>query len=270
MNHKVFINKLHLQHKNYQITFSDKERAEDFMDDFLGFLFIPKCKQLHCEEELTEEFLSYKTKLAILIKEVLEDEDEAEEIMESFFVATSTIYDSLLLDAATILEFDPAANSIEEVLLAYPGFYATAVYRFSNFLWKKGVNILPRLFSEYAHSKTGIDIHPGASIGNAFFIDHGTGIVIGETSVIGNGVRMYQGVTLGALSVSKNLAKSKRHPTIGDNVIIYSGATILGGETIIGNDSIVGGNVWLINSVPANSVIYHKSEISIRDKNNFV
>lgn len=269
MSHLLFIHKLHEQHKNYTITFPDKERAETFMDNFLKFLFFPKCQSVHCEEELSNEFLSFKIQLSVLIKEVLEDDKTAATITDDFFLEVEEIYDALLLDAAAIFKFDPAANSIEEVLVAYPGFYATAVYRFSNFLWNKGVKILPRLFSEYAHSKTGIDIHPGATIGKSFFIDHGTGIVIGETSVIGNHVRMYQGVTLGALSVSKNLAKSKRHPTIGDHVIIYSGATILGGETIIGNDSVVGGNVWLISSVPPNSVVYHKSEITIRDKNNF-
>jgi serine O-acetyltransferase len=141
------------------------------------------------------------------------------------------------------------------------------VYRFSHQLWKQGVKILPRVFAEYAHSKTGIDIHPGAEIGQSFFIDHGTGIVIGETSVIGKRVKIYQGVTLGALSVNKEEAKTKRHPTIEDNVIIYSGATILGGETVIGHDSVIGGNVWLTNSVFPNSIVYHKSEITIRDKN---
>ncbi|HSN59763.1 MAG TPA: hypothetical protein VLR49_02430, partial [Ferruginibacter sp.] len=149
----------------------------------------------------------------------------------------------------------------------YPGFYATAVYRLSNQLWKQGVKLLPRVFAEYAHSKTGIDIHPGATIGSSFFIDHGTGIVIGETTVIGNNVKIYQGVTLGALSVNKEQAKSKRHPTIEDNVVIYSGATILGGDTIIGSNSVIGGNVWLTNSVLPESIVYHKSEISIRDKN---
>jgi len=126
---------------------------------------------------------------------------------------------------------------------------------------------LPRFFSEYAHSKTGIDIHPGATIGSSFFIDHGTGIVIGETTIIGNNVKIYQGVTLGALSVSKDKARLQRHPSIEDNVTIYSGATILGGETVIGHDSVIGGNVWLTNSVQPFSVVYHKSDVIIRDKN---
>jgi serine O-acetyltransferase len=174
-----------------------------------------------------------------------------------------------LKDAQAILDFDPAAQSIAEVVVAYPGFYATVVYRLSNQLWKQGVRLLPRLFSEYAHSKTGIDIHPGAAIGESFAIDHGTGIVIGETTVIGDRVKIYQGVTLGALNVSKEAARTKRHPTIKNNVVIYSGATILGGQTIIGEGSIIGGNVWLTNSVPSNSVVYHKSEIKIKDKDPF-
>ena len=173
----------------------------------------------------------------------------------------------MLNDAAAILQFDPAAKSIEEVLMAYPGFYATAVYRFSHQLVLQEVSILPRVFSEYAHSKTGIDIHPAATIGQSFFIDHGTGIVIGETTIIGNNVKIYQGVTLGALSVNKDSAEKKRHPSIQDNVVIYSGATIRGGDTVIGHDSVIGGNVWLTNTVLPYSVVYHKSEITIRDKN---
>ena len=207
--------------------------------------------------------------MATLVYDVVADPAITEEQVKLFFEQVPVIYDALHRDAAEILKFDPAAESIEEVLVAYPGFYASAVYRFSHQLWKQGVKILPRLFSEFAHSKTGIDIHPGAQIGESFFIDHGTGIVIGETSIIGNRVKIYQGVTLGALSVSKDVAKTKRHPTIEDDVIIYSGATILGGDTVIGHDSVIGGNVWLTNSLLPNSIVYHKSEVSIKDKNNF-
>jgi serine O-acetyltransferase len=202
-----------------------------------------------------------------LIYDVVGDGTKTQAITNNFFEQVPEIFDALLKDAEAIIQFDPAAESIEEVLVAYPGFYATAVYRFSHQLWEQGVKILPRVFAEYAHGKTGIDIHPGASIGESFFIDHGTGIVIGETTVIGNHVKIYQGVTLGALSVNKGEAKSKRHPTIEDNVVIYSGATILGGETVIGKNSVIGGNVWLTNSVLPSSIVYHKSEVSIRDKN---
>ncbi|MBO4732253.1 MAG: serine acetyltransferase [Spirochaetaceae bacterium] len=162
------------------------------------------------------------------------------------------------LDAEAALENDPAASSIEEVILSYPGLEAIIVYRVANFLQKNGVPIIPRIMTEYIHGKTGIDINPGATIGESFFIDHGTGVVIGETCIIGNNVKIYQGVTLGALSVAKELQNKKRHPTIEDNVTIYPGATILGGNTVIGENSIVGGNVWIIKSIPPNSKVKYK------------
>ncbi len=267
MNNTNFINTLYRQHQKSTTTFPDKELAEEFIDGFFEFLFIPQRQKKFSEYELCKEFESYKSHLSTLIYDVVADGNKTQEIANLFFEAVPDIYRALLKDAEAIMKFDPAAESIEEVLVAYPGFYATAVYRISNYLCKQGVKLLPRVFAEYAHSKTGIDIHPGASIGQSFFIDHGTGIVIGETTVIGDNVKIYQGVTLGALSVNKEEAQSKRHPTIEDNVVIYSGATILGGDTTIGHDSVIGGNVWLTNSVLPNSIVYHKSEVSIRDKN---
>jgi serine O-acetyltransferase len=174
-----------------------------------------------------------------------------------------------LEDAHAILNSDPAAKSIEEVVTAYPGFFATFVYRIAHLLCQQQCILLSRFFTEYAHSKTGIDIHPAAKIGHPFAIDHGTGIVIGETTVIGDHVKLYQGVTLGALNVSKSIASTKRHPTIEDGVVIYAGATILGGSTVVGAGSIIGGNVWLTYSVPPNSVVYHKSEVHVKDNNPF-
>ncbi|NLK46534.1 MAG: serine acetyltransferase [Treponema sp.] len=162
------------------------------------------------------------------------------------------------LDAEAALLNDPAANSIEEVILSYPGLQAILVYRISNFLYRNGVPIIPRIMSEYIHGRTGIDINPGATIGESFHIDHGTGVVIGETCVIGNRVKIFQGVTLGALSVKKELQAKKRHPTIEDDVTIYPGATILGGCTVIGKGSIIGGNVWVISSVPPFSKVKYK------------
>lgn len=150
---------------------------------------------------------------------------------------------------------DPAANSLEEVILSYPGLEAILVYRIAHFLAVNGIPLLPRVMSEYIHGKTGIDINPSATIGESFFIDHGTGVVIGETTVIGNNVKLYQGVTLGALSVEKAMAGLKRHPTIEDNVTIYAGATILGGRTTIGHNSTIGGNTWVVKSVPPNSIV---------------
>ncbi len=189
-----------------------------------------------------------------------------EGIVSAFFAELSSVYNTLLADAEFFLESDPAAECIEEIIIAYPGFYAITVYRLANVLYKLKVPILPRVITEYAHNKTGIDIHPGATIGSPFFIDHGTGVVVGQTTVIGNFVKIYQGVTLGALAVRKQSESDKRHPTIEDNVIIYAGSCILGGNTKVGHDSIIGGNVWLTETVSPLSMVYHKSDVTIRDK----
>ncbi len=159
------------------------------------------------------------------------------------------------LDVRALFQGDPAAKSDEEVIVAYPGLQAILVYRIAHFLHEKGVPIIPRIMSEHVHGKTGIDIHPGATIGESFFIDHGTGIVIGETTVIGKNVKIYQGVTLGALSVKKELMGKQRHPTVEDNVTIYANATILGGKTVIGEGSIIGGNTWIVGPVAPHSNI---------------
>lgn len=193
----------------------------------------------------------------------------ASQISKQFLENLPEIYRQLRLDAEAIYRFDPAAASIQEVIHAYPGFYAIAIYRLSHAISQLHVPVLPRLFAEYAHSRTGIDIHPGAEIGESFFIDHGTGIVIGETTQIGKHVKIYQGVTLGALTVEKSMAAQKRHPTIEDHVIIYAGSTVLGGKTVVGHNSVIGGNVWLTESVPPYSVVYHKSEVHIRPGKNF-
>lgn len=182
---------------------------------------------------------------------------------KKFFEQVPKLYRILNTDIEAILSGDPAAHTAFEVIRAYPGFYALSFYRIAHALHIFKVPLLPRILTEYAHSKTGIDIHPAAVIGEHFCIDHGTGIVIGETATIGNHVKLYQGVTLGALSVKKEMAFTKRHPTVEDGVVIYSGATILGGETIIGHHSIIGGNVWLTESVPAGSLVYHEPEITI-------
>ena len=159
------------------------------------------------------------------------------------------------LDTIASYNGDPAAKSLEEVILSYPGLEAIAVHRVAHFLYKNGVPIIPRIMSEHIHGKTGIDIHPGATIGESFCIDHGTGVVIGETCLIGNNVKLYQGVTLGALSVKKSLQDKKRHPTIEDDVTIYAGATILGGNTVIGKGCTIGGNTWVTKSVAAGTVV---------------
>lgn len=180
-----------------------------------------------------------------------------------FFEGLPELYRILNTDIHAIFTGDPAARSEFEVVRAYPGFFAICLYRQANALYKLNVPIIPRILTEFAHSKTGIDIHPAAEIGEHLFIDHGTGLVIGETAVLGNHVKLYQGVTLGALSVDKNMAFTKRHPTVEDNVVIYSGATILGGQTVIGRNSVIGGNVWLTRSVPPGSKVYHKPAIEV-------
>ncbi len=172
-------------------------------------------------------------------------------------------------DVEAAFEHDPAAESLDVILFCYPGIEAVATQRLANSLYRHGVPIIPRMWTERAHSRTGIDIHPGATIGKRFFIDHGTGVVIGESTIIGDDVSIYQSVTLGALSPIKGqiLRNTKRHPTIEDNVIIYAGATILGGETVIGRDSVIGGSVWLTDSVPPGSrVMLVEPDLVIRQK----
>jgi serine O-acetyltransferase len=191
----------------------------------------------------------------------------AELIVEIFFEELSAIRGLIAMDMKAAFRGDPAAKSIEEVIVSYPGFEAITVHRLAHFFWKAQVPVIPRMMSELIHSRTGIDIHPGADIGESFFIDHGTGVVIGETTVIGKNVKIYQGVTLGALSVKKEEGNKKRHPTIEDDVTIYANATILGGETVIGRGSVIGGSVWLTESIPPDSRVYLKAgERLIREK----
>ncbi|UOU97504.1 serine O-acetyltransferase [Chryseobacterium daecheongense] len=260
---EYFIEKIFKKKQSNSIGFFDKNTTEVFVKELYKVLFLPQ--HIHTEDKLRKDFARLHNTLLNLINSITEDKILAEQQADLFFEALPGIYDKLILDADAILEFDPATESLEEILLAYPGFFATYAYRISNQLWNQEIKIIPRIISEYAHSKTGIDIHPGAKIGDHFFIDHGTGIVIGETTIIGNHVKLYQGVTLGALHVSKENANQKRHPNIEDHVIIYSGATILGGNTTIGRESIIGGNVWITQDVPSHSLVYHKSEIKIKD-----
>lgn len=193
--------------------------------------------------------------LALSFKNKGDVSAEAEKIASRFVSELPKIHKILITDAEAAFEGDPAAKSKEEIIFSYPGFYAIFVYRVAHLLYEDGVDFVPRVMTEYAHSSTGIDINPGATIGEYFFIDHGTGIVIGETTVIGKRVRLYQGVTLGALSPRKGqiLSGVKRHPTIKDNVTIYSGASILGGDTVIGEGAVIGGNSFITESVADNA-----------------
>ena len=189
-----------------------------------------------------------------------------EKFWENFENSFVSIRQKLDLDAVAAEKNDPAAKSLEEIYLAYPGFYAIAVHRLSNQLLKLEIPILPRMMSEFAHSVTGADIHPGAEIGDSFFIDHATGIVIGETTIIKDHVQIFQGVTLGGIQVKKSLASTKRHPTIENGVIIYANATILGGDVLIGANSVIGANVCITESIRENSVVTVQSENHILKK----
>lgn len=221
-------------------------------------------KRLTTHGELENELNKLKLELkTLLINTKTCEVNQHDKIVTSFFDALPKIYNYLIKDIDAAIDGDPAATCSYEIVRSYPGFMAIYIYRIAHFLHSLNVPFIPRILSEYAHSKTGIDIHPAAIIGYSFFIDHGTGVVIGETAVIGDNVKIYQGVTIGALSISKKMAGIKRHPTIGNNVIIYSGATILGGETLIGQGSIIGGNVWLTQSCPPGTRIYHNADNKI-------
>ena len=233
-----------------------------FYKDLLAILFPETTQLAHLTEaEFFERAAALRTRLVDLIQYCPHSKQHTSAIRDAFFDAIPSIYEKLLEDVEAMFAGDPAARSKSEVIRSYPGFYAIAAYRFAHTLYDLNVDSIPRILTEHAHSVTGIDIHPGATIGSHFCIDHGTGIVIGETTTIGNHVKMYQGVTLGALSVNKEDAQKKRHPTIEDNVVIYAGASILGGDTVIGRDSIIGGNVWLTRSIPPSSKVYYQSKM---------
>ncbi|MEE8258574.1 MAG: serine O-acetyltransferase EpsC [Sphingomonadales bacterium] len=183
-----------------------------------------------------------------------------EEKVAAFLQELPEISKKITRDADSLYNSDPASESLDEVIWAYPGCYAISAYRLAHYLLKMEIPLLPRLIGEYAHRVTGIDIHPGAEIGHSLYIDHGTGVVIGETAIIGNNVQIYHSVTLGALKVEKSEKNKKRHPTVEDNVVIYSGATILGGKTVIGHDSVIGGNVWITYSILPHSRVMYKSK----------
>ncbi len=250
------------------------------LENLKASLFPGVFEKYPIEEERINIFIGNKlreaaTDLAFLIEKVLkytcehehknsctQCKQKAEEITIDLLKNLPKIREILSTDIIAAYNGDPAAKSFEEIILSYPSIKAISTYRIAHFLYKKKVPLIPRIMTEFAHQETGIDIHPGAEIGEYFFIDHGTGVVIGETCVIGKNVKIYQGVTLGAksfpLDENGNPIKGiKRHPNIEDNVIIYSGATILGGDTTIGHDSIIGGNVWLTHSVPPYSRVYN-------------
>ncbi len=263
-----FYQEIARQHQELLIL-PEKKLIHQFIDELFSILFSNTSKSYGIVAIIENKFDGLEKQFDELVLDFAPKNQNTKQQTETFFEALPYLHKKALNDAQTIFAKDPAAKTLEEVLYSYPGFFAIAVYRFSHQLWKQDLKLLARTISEYAHIKTSIEIHPGAKIGNDFAIDHGTGIVIGETTIIGNNVQIYQGVTLGALSVKKEEAFIKRHPTIEDNVIIYANSTILGGQTTVGRDSIIGGNVWLTYSVPSNSVVYHKNEMKVKDNNPF-
>ena len=266
---KNLINKLFQAHSQKK-TLPAPQLVEVFIETLLALLFpAHNLKKIVSKEQLEEEIEKNKKQLEVLLLHIETDlSSSVSTIIDLFYNELPAVYDLLLKDAEAIEKGDPAARGVEEVMRSYPGFYAISIFRIANALFKLNLPFIPRIFTELAHSKTGIDIHPGATIGEYFFIDHGTGIVIGETTIIGDNVKIYQGVTLGALSVKKVLAETKRHPTIEDNVVIYAGATILGGNTVIGENTIIGGNTWITESIDSNSMVYHQPELIIKNKSN--
>ncbi len=233
--------------------------VEDFVKHLLVILYpIRGNIDFQGIEDVKNEIALCKSKLRKILVHTCA-KDKGKTISIDFFEQLPRLFHMIEQDILAMYEGDPAAKSREEIIMSYPGFFAIASYRIAHFLYNQKVPVLPRMITEIAHQYTGIDIHPGAKIGLGFCIDHGTGIVIGETTTIGNHVKIYQGVTLGALSINKTDANIKRHPTIEDGVVVYAGATILGGETVIGKNSIIGGNVWLTKSVPPNSKVYYKA-----------
>ena len=258
MNKKSIIGSINQHKKQPNLKYRLKEQTEKFTNRLFLTLFDSEtpveANLAHLEIEFDE--------LASLA--CWETKQPCKKVWENYVVKLPEILEKLNLDAEAFVNCDPASSSIEEIYLAYPGFYAIAIYRLAHELYEDGFPLVPRLMTEYAHRQTGVDINPGAKIGKSFFIDHGTGVVIGEAAVIMDNVRIYQGVTLGGLYVAKHLRKTKRHPTIESNVTIYANATILGGKTIIGANSVIGGNAFITASVPPNSTVYQTSEIKIK------
>mgnify|MGYP000959011081 CR=1 FL=1 len=236
-------------------------------------LLFPECLGVDYSinsKDFENQIEKVEEKLMFLIKNIYDKNESVavQDLVERIMASIPDLRNILLKDLKAAYDGDPAANSFQEIILVYPGFEAIMVYRLAHLLWREKVPILPRMMTEYAHSKTGIDIHPGADIGEYFFIDHGTGVVIGETSKIGDHVKLYQGVTLGALSTNsgQKLRKKKRHPTIEDCVTIYAGATILGGETVIGERTVVGSNAFITRSIPIGTkVCIQKPELLFKN-----
>ena len=259
---KEFIDVLYRKHKAEWEATPSNHQCVGWLNELIEFLFPDN----HLNRLSTYEGRLKKNQIDlenILLSYLDPTVSNVEKTVDNFYQSLENIYNDLRNDATKIYDNDPAATSVHEVIVSYPGFYAIAVYRISNKLSQLTIPILPRILSEHAHGRTGVDIHPGATIGVPFMIDHGTGIVIGATSIIGKNVCIYQGVTLGASQVKKELSSVKRHPTVEDNVIIYARSTILGGTTVIGHHSIIGGSVFLTKSVAPFSNVFNTHQLRI-------
>ena len=258
MIQQELLNQLLRQKEHLQIDLSIQRDAHDFTDLLICALLDKSTALDRSLVELERQFLSLASKVCA---------DDRRICKEKWLLITEQLprlLENMYQDAQAFLNSDPAARSLDEIVMSYPGFYALLVYRLAHQVHEANFPLLPRLMTEYAHWQTGVDIHPAAIIGHSTFIDHATGVVIGETAEIGNNVRIYQGVTLGALFVEKDLGGVKRHPTIEDDVTIYANATILGGKTVIGKNAIIGANTWITSSVPPNSKVYHSPEIRMK------
>lgn len=264
-----FLDTLAAERRQGHPTLGLRRVTETFAWDVLALLFPQFSPKRTCEAgDIASEYqtacTALRDALAILsdgpFVELLREPPAI--VVDRFMAELPALRAMLVLDAEALYAGDPAARSVDEVILAYPGFLAVALYRVAHTLHRFGVPLVPRLVSELGHRETGVDIHPAARIGHSLAIDHGTGVVVGESAVIGDRVKLYQGVTLGALSVRKQLADTKRHPTLEDDVVVYANATILGGDTVVGAGSVIGGNVWLTKSVPPRSVVTHDQMIS--------
>ncbi len=259
---KDIIQAIQRQKENPNLKYRLKVKTEEFTDLLFYTLF-------DSETSVSKNLEILETRFEELAEIACwEPTKPCKRLWESYLKKLPEILEKLNKDAEAFLKSDPAANSIEEIYLSYPGFFAIVIYRLSHEFYKVGMPLVPRLMSEYAHHITGADINPGAQIGEYFFLDHATGTVIGETTVIKNNVKIYQGVTLGALSVARNLRNIKRHPTVEENVVIYANATILGGETTIGANSIVGGNTWITSSIAPGSIVSNTNQVKIKTASN--
>lgn len=260
-NNSFFENLNKFQSENW-VRSIDSSKIIRWIDDLFLILFPEKIIPTEAIENLWNiNKLNFIAFLSDISNETSDKQNA--DLAELFYNLVPDIYLNLQKDATALLETDPAAKSIQEIINLYPGFTAIAIYRIANAISGFDIPMIPRILTEHSHSKTGIDIHPKATIGVPFIIDHGTGIVIGETAIIGKNVSIYQGVTLGAMQVEKSMEEKKRHPTVEDNVVIYANATVLGGSTIIGNHSIVGGNTFVTKSVDPYSIVMQASKNTV-------